>query len=240
MDALVVLVHSPLVGPSTWFSVADQLGEQGIESLVPALRDRGSTPPIYRRQLAASFQEALAAAPVTRPLVLVGHSGAGPLLPTLADAIRQPVHAFLYVDAALPHPGQSQLEEMDETVPAFAGELRELLARGGRYPRWTDDDLRAEIPDPALRRLVLAEQQPRGLDYFTEVGPDQSVSRWPAIPAGYLRFTDGYQRFFDQARQAGWPVRALPAGHFEMLVHPAAVATTLVDLLDDLGVTSGG
>ena len=41
---------------------------------------------------------------ITRPVILAGHSGAGPLLPTIADAVSCPIAAMLFVDSFLPPP----------------------------------------------------------------------------------------------------------------------------------------
>src|SRR5258707_8159268 len=147
MDSLMLLVHSPLVGSFTWSLVAQQLQADGFDVLVPTLTDSGETPPPYWQQHAVSVQQALVSLPQERPLVLVGHSGAGSLLPVLAQAARHPVKAYLFVDADLPHPGKTQLEEMEASVPAFAQELRRLLAAGSRFPNWKDEDLRAVLPD---------------------------------------------------------------------------------------------
>ena len=233
MESLVVLVHSPLVGPFTWSLVAKPLQADGFDVLVPALTDSGKTPPPYWQQHAASVQRTLASIPQERPLVLVGHSGAGPLLPALAQAARHPVKAYLFVDAGLPHPGKTQLEEMEASVPAFAQGLRKHLAEGSRFPRWSDEDLREVLPDRRARQHLLAEVQPRSLSFFEEVMPD--VPGWPDAPGGYLLFTQGYRPYLEQAQGAGWPSRTIPAGHFHMLVDPAAVAATLVELMQQMG-----
>ncbi len=229
MDSLVVLVHSPLVGPFTWSLVAQHLQASGFDVLVPTLTDSGETPPPYWQQHAASVQRALVSLPEERPLVLVGHSGAGPLLPVIAQVAQHPVKAYLFVDAGLPHPGQSQLDEMEASVPAFAQELRQLLASGERFPHWSDEDLREDLPDGRARQQMLAELQPRPLSFFEEVVPD--VPGWPDAPGGYLLFTEGYRHFLEQAQGAGWPSRTFQAGHFHMLVDPAAVAAALVELM---------
>ncbi len=85
------------------------------------------------------MKRALVLIPQERPLALVGHSGAGSLLPVLAQAARHPVKAYLFVDAGLPHPGKTRLEEMEATVPAFAQELRRLLAEDSRFPNWKNE-----------------------------------------------------------------------------------------------------
>ena len=230
MESLVVLVHSPLVGPFTWSPVARQLQAEGFEVLVPVLTDSGETPPPYWQQYAESLRQALGPIPQERPLALVGHSGAGPLLPVLTQAAGHPVSAYLFVDAGLPHPGKSQLEELPE-------ELRRMLAAGERFPNWTDEDLREELPDGRARQQMLAEVQPRSLDYFEEVRPDVPV--WSEAAGGYLLFTEGYRPYLERAQRAGWPSRTLPAGHFHMLVDPVAVAAILVELLKQVDETRG-
>ena len=225
MESLIVLIHSPLVGPFTWSLVAEHLQAGGFEALVPVLTDSGETPPPYLRQHVVCVQQALVSIPRERPLVLVGHSGAGPLLPALAQAASHPVTAYLFVDAGLPHPGRTQLEEMPE-------ELRRLLASGERFPNWSDEDLVEVLPDGRARQRMLAELQPRPLNYFEEVLPE--ISGWPDAPAGYLLFTEGYRPCLEQAQRAGWPSRTLPAGHFYMLVDPVGVAATLVELLKQI------
>ncbi len=225
MESLIVLVHSPLVGPFTWSLVAKSLQADEFDVLVPHLTDSGETPPPYWQQHAVSVQQALGSIPPERPLVLVGHSGAGSLLPVLAQAARRPVTAYLFVDAGLPHPGKSQLEEMPE-------EVRRLLASGERFPNWKDEDLREVLPDGRARQQLLAEVQSRPLNFFEEVLPD--VSSWSEAPGGYLLFTEGYRPYLEQARRTGWPSRTLPAGHFHMLVDPVAVAASLVELMQQI------
>ncbi len=229
MDDLLILVHSPLVGPFTWSLVAQQLQAVGFDVLVPTLTDSGKTPPPYWQQHAASLQRALASIPQERPLVFVGHSGAGSLLPVLAQVAHHPVKAYLFVDAGLPHPGKTRLDEMETTVPEIAQELRQLLASGERFPNWKNEDLSEVLPDGRARQQMLAELQPRPLNFFEEVMPD--VPGWFDAPSGYLLFTQGYRHYLEQAQRAGWPSRTLPAGHFHMLVDPIAVAATLVELM---------
>src|SRR5689334_19280364 len=111
MNARFVLVHSPLCGPLTWEPVADLLRQREIAALVPPLCDgEGSAEP-YWQQHAASVAAALADVPADAPLVLVGHSGAGPLLPVIRQRLQQTVGGYIFVDAGLPHPGHSRLDE---------------------------------------------------------------------------------------------------------------------------------
>lgn len=223
-----VLVHSPLVGPATWTSTAQSLQDLGAHSVVLTLEDvEGSHVP-YWQQHAEAARRQLEAMPLDRPLVLVGHSGAGPRLPAIRSVVPHRVVGYIFVDAALPHPGLSVLEEMEASDREFATEVRRHLEVGSRYPTWTDEDLRDLIPDARVRHALLSELHPRALDYFTETMPD--VHGWPDAPCGYIRFSEVYSGPAEDAEARGWPVRTFDGGHFHMLVVPGATAEALVAL----------
>ena len=228
MSDLFVLVHSPLVGPLTWTLVAEALHQQGIDALVPALRDAEDGDHPYWQQEVASVTQALAAVPADRPLVLVGHSGAGALLPAIGQSTGHRVAAYIFVDAGLPLDGMSRLDEMAVTAPELAEHLRAHLTAGGRFPTWSEEDLRDVVPDERLRRRLLAELQPRPLAFFAE--PIPGFAQGPDAPCAYLQFGTTYAAAGERAQRDGWPYRQLAGGHFHMLVDPAAVAAALGDL----------
>jgi len=228
MAPLFALIHSPLVGPTTWQPIAGILQQRGIDAIVPTLHDAGSDQPFWQ-QHAESAARALTDVPVNRPLVLVGHSGAGTLLPHIRQRLPHPVAAYLFVDAGLPLDGISRLGEMEATGSAFGAQLRTLLEAGGRYPEWTDEMLRPISPDDDLRRGIIAEMHPRGLDFFTE--PFPRLPDWPDAPCACIQFTSSYDLAIAEARRRGWPVRTFDtAGHFHMLVDPEGVTDALLAL----------
>ena len=227
-DPRFVLIHSPLCGPLTWQPVAEELRHQGLEVVLLALRDDSAVTAPYWKQHAAAVVRALEGVPTDRPLILVAHSGAGPLLPAIGAALSHSVGAYLFVDAGLPHPALSRLDEMAQNVPEIAVALRASLIAGGRYPTWRDDDLRALIPDARLRAGVSAELQPRALDYFTE--PLPPIADWPDAPCGYLRFSAAYDSAAADARRLGWPVRAFDGGHFHQLIDPGGITAALLTM----------
>jgi len=224
-----VLIHSPLVGPLTWSLVAEDLRRRGSEVVVPILRDSDSSDVPCWRQHVASAAQAVESLPRDRALVLVGHSGAGPLLPAIGESCGRHVGAYLFVDAALPLDGQSRLDEMEADDAEFAAQLRRHLASGGRFPDWSEEDLRAILPNDRLRRDMVAELRPRSLTFFEERIPGFTAG--PDAPCAYLQFSDPYVQAATRARQAGWAYRELDAGHFHMLVDPATVAGILLELV---------
>jgi hypothetical protein len=228
----VVLVHSPLVGPSTWEPVAGELRRRGIEVLVPDLADDGGKPP-FQEQHVAAVVAAIRAAPERNPLVLAGHSGAGPLLPAIGAAAGRPVCGYLFVDAGIPVDGLSRLALMEREDAAFASWFRAYLASGGRYPAWTDADLIPQLPDDAARAAVLAGLRPRGRAFFEE--PIPVPAAWPDAPCGYLQLSEAYDVPARQAAGAGWPViRIADAGHFHLLADPGTVAEAMLKLIGEL------
>ncbi len=221
MSPLFVLVHSPLVGPFTWALVADELRQRGHRVLVPELANPTEAP--FWPRHADSVARALEALPAAEPVLLVGHSGAGPLLPGIARAAALPVGSYVFVDAGLPASGESRMG-----TGGFADYLRDLYGRGERFPNWREEDLRDIVPDPVLRARLITELRPQPLAFWEERLP--MLEDWPDAPGAYLQFTSTYDAPAEQARRLGWPYRHLQGDHFHMLVDPTAVADMLLEL----------
>ena len=233
--ATTVLVHSPLTGPEAWGLLPSVLRDRGHDVVVVDVPDDDAPPYASRYVARAALQvrEACGDARVT----LVGHSGAGYLLPLLGNArraARAPVAAYVFLDAGLP-PGRptNRLDLMRAEAPEVADELAALLAGGGTFPDWTDDDLRELVPDDAARGSLVAGLRRRGADFFTEtlpVAPD-----WPDALCSFLRLSPGYDSAARIAGLRGWSCVLgpddRPGGHFAALVDPEAVADDLEVLL---------
>jgi pimeloyl-ACP methyl ester carboxylesterase len=211
----IVLVHSPLCGPSTWSRLAPVLADRGWTVVRPDLDDDGR-PPCWRQHA----DSVAAQVPRDRAPLLVAHSGAGALLPSIDVAAA----GYVFLDAGLPgRDGMSRLDVMATESAEFAGSLRADLESGGRFPAWTPHDLRDLVPDPSA---FIADLRPRGLDFFAE--PIGVPARWPAAPGGYLHLSAPYDGSAAGAAALGWPVeRIAGAGHFHMLMDPVAVADAL-------------
>jgi hypothetical protein len=213
--------------------VRAQLERRGQRVVVPKLVDNSSPEPPYWRQHVDAVASALHAVPADQPLVLAGHSGAGPLLPAIGAAVGHNVAAYVFVDAGIPRDGWSRLQLMDAEDSAFADRFRQHLAAGGRFPEWSDAQLAPFIPDDAARRAVIAELCPRAAAFFEE--PIPVPAAWPDARCGYLQFSAAYDVPAGEARGRGWPVRRIDGGHFQMLVDPQAVAAAFVALAESDG-----
>jgi hypothetical protein len=221
------LIHSPFVGPLTWKFVAQVLEAQNYRTIIPTLSDDPGDARPFWEQHANAAAHAINSLKLHDRCVLVGHSGAGPLLPIIGSQLKVPVVAYLFVDAGLPQP-LSRLEMIRVELPERAGELEQFLKSGGLYPRWSDADLRALIPNEILRQQVLKDIRPRALPFFTEALP--VPEEWDTTPCGYVQFSAGYTIPANTARAQEWPVLEFKAGHFHMMVDPSSVANVLLQL----------
>lgn len=229
---IFVLVHSPLVGPLTWTRVADELRRRGRGVVLAHLDcDAAVDVPLWKHQ-AEQTRRAVEAHTRTDPVVVVGHSGAGQLLPAIGETLVNDVVGYVFVDSELP---RDQMRRLDTAPSEFAQKLSEL-ADGGYLPPWEEwwesAVLETLLPDEQLRERFAAELRPVPVALFTETL--RVPHSWPDAPCGYLRLSKAYDQFADAAGRRGWDVIGFDAGHLHMLVDPPAVAAALEELADGL------
>jgi len=232
MAPSVALIHSPFTSAVIWGGAADAMRARGFTVLVPEVLD-DDEPPYASHFVARVSQQLQIAAPGER-LVLVGHGGAGPLLPQIAFARQAsgvPVHGYVFVDADLPRTigSATRLDLVEAADPVGSATLSQQLADGGRVPDWTDADLVDQLPDPADRALLLAGLRPRGMDFFTE--PLPVPEDWPDAPCAYLQLSDAYAAAAHTADLRGWVVRRRPSHHLWAMSDPDGFATTLAEMI---------
>ena len=229
-----VLIHSPLVGPLTWQLVHLEMEKRGIDAIAPTLTNHPNSTRLYWQQHAESLARSLTQIPQTQSLVLVGHSGAGPILPIIRQSVAHSIGAYVFVDAGIPRNNSSRIDLMRLQDHQWAEQFHQALLQGERFPTWNEDDLREVIPDEDLRRKMVTEINPRPLAFFIESIP--VFAGWPDAPCAYIKFSSPYDWDFRQAKRANWLAREVNAGHFHMLVDPSAVTNVIVDAVQELGL----
>ena len=226
----MMLLHSPLVGVESWGRLPEALGRGGVAAVAVAV-DGDDRPPFAERYVRGAVEGVLAAPAQPGAPVLVGHSGAGPLLAAVGAGLRaagRPCAGYLLCDAGLPQEGANRLELLAIEDPAMAEAFRAELEQGGRFPEWGDAELAPLVPDPAARAALIGSLRPRGLAFFTE--PLPPAAGWPDAPCGFLRLSAAYDTWAAAAAARGWPTAGLDAGHFHPLVDPDGVAAALLAL----------
>ena len=225
--ATAVLVHSPFLGPASLRPLADALAGFGHPAVLLDLRPSVVTPPVHQ-VLVGAFADAIGDASLAGPVVLVGHSGAGPLLPAFADTLDEGVAGLIFLDAGLPTPGRS----WRDTAPReLYLEMRDR-SRDGRLPRWHlwfPDDPLVNL-DPELRAEIADEAPEVPLAFLKEARPDVE---WPG-PAGYVLLSDAYSDDLGRARALGWPVAELRSHHLAPAADPEPVAEAILRVLTEM------
>src|SRR4051812_4506928 len=111
-----VLVHSPFLGPASLRPLADALAAHGhpaeellagssIDVVLLDLRPSVVSAPVHQ-VLVGAFADAVGEEELAGQVVLIGHSGAGPLLPAFADALEDTVTGLVFLEAGLPTRGR--------------------------------------------------------------------------------------------------------------------------------------
>lgn len=211
-----VLVHSPLVGPTTWKWVAEELRSEGDAVVVPTVAV--ATLSAGWRAVASEFADQV---PDTPGMVFVAHSGAGPLLPSIVDRARAVDPSLIFVDAGIP--------SISVPTPLAPDEMfQELtkIAEKGVLPPWSDwfgpEVMKELIPDPETRRLVASELPQLPLSYFSDAVPP--VRLWPAADNGYILLSEAYVDEASEAARRGWDVVELFGQHLDIVSKGREVA----------------
>ncbi|MGE5597053.1 MAG: hypothetical protein ACM3S1_13595, partial [Hyphomicrobiales bacterium] len=149
----IVLVPSPLLGPASMQPLAEAFAAAGAAAEVVPLEDNGE--PSFATQHIASVAVALDG---RQGVTLLGHSGAGPLLPAIAAEAEPAVASLVFVDAGLPYGTDDRMALFErESGPGGRAQLFDYLEKHGAFPRWSDEEIAPLVPDPTLRRAILAE-----------------------------------------------------------------------------------
>ena len=214
----LVLVHSPLVGPVFWEPAAGELRNRGWQCVIPTVQSKTETVPAWHewpRRLSEASNVAAGA-------YIVGHSGAGLLLPALAQLLD--ARGLIFVDAQLP-PASGTVPPAE---PEFLTFIRTLPVVDGRLPRWSEwwggDVLSTVIPDAQARKRF-QQSEPRLTPTWFDDTVD--VPEWSGIPASYVQTSTNYSAQAQAARERGWPVTTLQGTHLHAYVTPAKTADAI-------------
>ncbi|HET8592289.1 MAG TPA: alpha/beta hydrolase [Solirubrobacterales bacterium] len=226
-DPVFVLIHSPVVGPTTWAPVAAELERRGREAVVPSLLGVAEAEAPQWRHIPEVVRAATSQ--TAEPVLLVAHSGGGLLLPAIAEALTAEIAALVFVDSFLPPANGS----FPLAPSGYIDQLR-TLATDGVLPPWSswfgEEAMRRLVPDDRLRESLEGEMPRLPLSYFEAnvAIPDG----WDTRPCAYLLLTgEPYGESAAAARRRGWPVAEIPGvGHLAIATDPDAVTDALLEL----------
>jgi pimeloyl-ACP methyl ester carboxylesterase len=218
-----VLVHGPPVGPATWRWAAEALASAGHDVVVPDLRRA-----TLSGEPAVVVTDVVAECP-SDPEVVVGHSGAGVLLPSIAHSLSSRARPRLvFVDAVIPEcDGEAKLD------PVVVDLLR-TLAVDGVLPPWSvwlgEGGVERMIPDGELRAEVEAELPELPMTLF-EVGLPVPEG-WCDWPCAYLLLSEDMRDEAERARSLGWSVLEDVGNHLDVVNRATEIARDLLQLVE--------
>jgi pimeloyl-ACP methyl ester carboxylesterase len=166
---------------------------------------------------------------ITEPVIVMGHSLGGLVIPLVAEL--RPVAGLAFICAALPFPGESLVATIAEDAASHGA--ADLLDDGARVHRSSADvvrevffpDLSAELQDWAVSR-----QRAQGERPHRDPSP---LTSWPDVPVVVVNGVDDRAISRSRAlttamRLFGEPPVEIEEGHFPFLTNPALIADGLV------------
>jgi pimeloyl-ACP methyl ester carboxylesterase len=227
VSTTLLFVHSPVVGPSTWIYTAEVLQQNGFGCVVPDLTGVAATGEPYYPKYAMAAAAAVDGG--VDPIVLVGHSAAGALLPAVAGAVGDRTKGAVFVDAMLPQPGRSWFET---APPGLEAQLRGLANDGvlPPYHEWFPPGALADwVPDQLRRRRLIAEIPRLPVAYFDEPAPPARFAE--SVACAFVRLGAPFDAAADKAERLGWWVARRDWHHLRMLSDQDAVAELIVQAI---------
>lgn len=145
----------------------------------------------------------------------------------MVDAAGSALVGLAFLDAMLPAPGTSRLGQIaaEGGDPVDLEKLVSHLAGGGRFPLWGEKTWARLVRDPVVREDLRGGLVPHGEAYWRE--EIASSDRWEDLPGLFIRCSETYDRYADQAQGLGWEVVTGPDGHLAMVDQPEETATAL-------------
>lgn len=164
-------------------------------------------------------------ADLDRP-ILVAHSAAGLLLPSLAARTNPAMLIFL--DARVP-PSHGKVAPADAEFLRF---IDTLPTEEGRLPPWSHwwgaDRLERIISDAAVRERFESDLPRLRRAWFDDFA---DVPQWSTRRCGYLQLSKTYAAEAADAATRRWPVVKVDGTHIDPTIAPQSTADALLELM---------
>ena len=234
--ASFVLVHGAFNGAWVWQRVATRLRAAGHSVLTPSLTGTGDRAHLLSRDVTLSTHVEDVVSSVThedlRDIVLVGHSYGGAVITQAAERIAERLRRLVYLDAAAPVSGQASTGAFAEGT---ADKLDELSDADWLLPPLPLAVV--GVSDEADGAWMDARRHPHPMPTLSE--PLRLEGKSDAVPRSYIVHTqkqamvelfgvDPLAPFVARAKEQGWRMQEIAAGHDAMFTHPQEVADALL------------
>ena len=213
-----LLVHSPLVGPSTLTPLAAALGARGNSVITPDLRGAATWTAFVERAVGSARSNGF------QPEVVVAHSGAGAVLPAIASEVG--ATRLLFIDSVLPPESGTWTPSdlMRSRLNTMAGADRFLPAW---HEWWNPNMMRRLVSNETLRTAIESECRQVSLDFYDSEAaqPDGWSSPESSV---YIQLSGAYADEATEARNRAWPVLMCDGSHLDTATQPDRVVDLVV------------
>jgi len=222
-DEALLLVHSPLLGPSCWGPFGKVASKAGHTIAIPDLTNASTAhPPRWEALVEAAVDagRVLGSEPV-----VIGHSGAGVFLPEIAH--RLGAMALLFIDAVVP-----PLQGVHRTSPALQRLLDDQVVDGKLRPWiewWPTQTVADLLPELEDRSRLSSDMPTVPRSFYDEAVP--VPEGWSDRSCGYLRLSAAYDEEYAEAGRRGWARLQFDGDHLSMFTRSAPVLSALEELI---------
>jgi pimeloyl-ACP methyl ester carboxylesterase len=229
--ATLLLVHSPLVGPSSWRPLGEVARGRGFDVIRPDLTGvADADAPQWQHLVDMSVRSAVG----WSDLVVVGHSGAGAVLPAIAKRLGDRLRALVFVDAVVPP------AEGEHRTPQSLLGLIDDKAVDGRLPKWLDwwpPEVVAELmPSSEHQAEIRADMPELNRSFYDD--PIPMPPGWTTGPCAFLKLSTAYDDEYSHVSGLGWPRASIDGNHLSIFGDPAAVLDVIETLLDKVATVN--
>ena len=234
--ATYLLVHGGWHGGWCWRRVTAILRDAGHEVFTPTLTGLGERSHLLSPEvgLDTHIEDVMGVLKYEdlHDLILVGHSYAGIIITAVADQAAERLAHLVYLDAFVPHDGESLT---DVIGPDFVAAFQERVKAEGEG--WRLPPLPLEVlgitkeADQQWMSPKLTDQPFKAFSQPVRLRDEEALSRLPRTFIYCNNPAIGpYDQFADKARREGWRYGEIATGHFPMVTAPRQTADLLLEI----------
>lgn len=235
----VVLVHGGMHGGWCWDKVRPLLEEDGWTVYTPTLTGLGDRAYLASPQITLSTHVqdvvSLIEAENLTDAVICGHSAAGMVITGVADTVPDRIHTLVYLDAIVPHEGESMFDILGPAMAAADQQQADQHGQGWRLPARFFRAADFGVTDPADAVWVERNLRDHPIRAFTDpihlTGGINLIGEKICVRCTEHKNRPHLDRaVLDAEGKPGWTVQCWPSVHDVMITEPGRIRALLAGI----------